>query len=58
MESELGQIYRRALDEDVLIAMLPVAWQNITPERQLQLIQSMRHRPQAVIAAGGNATTY
>jgi len=58
IETELGQIYEWALDEDTLIMMLRVAWADITPERHLQLIRSMRRRLEAVIAAGGNATLY
>ena len=58
METELGQIHQRASDVETLITMLQIAWRNITAERKLQLIRSMRRRLEAVIEAGGNATPY
>jgi len=58
METELGQIHERASDVGTLIAMLQVVWRGITPERQLQLIRSMRRRLEAGIEVGGNATPY
>jgi len=58
MAKELGQIYQRATNTDNWILMLPAAWENISSERQLKLIDSMPARLAAVIAAEGHATPY
>ncbi|PUU75144.1 hypothetical protein B9Z19DRAFT_996028, partial [Tuber borchii] len=58
IETELGQIYERVENVDILILMLQAVWASITEERLSNLIASMPNRLVAVIAAEGNATKY
>jgi hypothetical protein len=59
IETELGEIWRRAEDVEALMAMIGNTWQeHITEEVLDRLIDSMPARLQAVIDAGGNPTPY
>jgi transposase len=58
IETELGEIWERASDIEILKTMLSITWEQITEERLDRLVDSMPSRLQAVIDAGGAATPY
>ena len=58
MEAELGQIWGRVSDPEVLEEAVKAAWDSITEERLEGLIRSMPTRLQSVIDADGHPTPY
>ena len=58
MEAELGQIWGRVSDPEVLEEAVKAAWDSIAEERLEELIRSMPARLQAVIDADRHPTPY
>ena len=58
LEVEMGEKYGRISDLNLLEEKLLEEWANISLDRLLGLVYSMRRRLEAVIAVGGAATPY
>ncbi|RPB22313.1 hypothetical protein L211DRAFT_788844 [Terfezia boudieri ATCC MYA-4762] len=58
IEQELGEMYGRISDTEILADATQAIWKEITGDRLRGLIRTMPDRLRAVIAAGGAATPY
>jgi hypothetical protein len=57
METALGEIWDRAASRELEQIFLTI-WQNISPDRQIQPIEGMPNRLQAIIDANDCSTPY